>query len=118
MTCVHEHGFSFLFLSQPEQTYFFVFSKLPKQIVWPETRRWTEEDAGKVAAEVETHPISESLQFGTLWRTRIRGQLVSVEEGVFKHWFFGRMVLAGDAAHKVGSSLLSRLASRILGWSS
>ncbi|KAL8997508.1 MAG: hypothetical protein Q9188_006311 [Gyalolechia gomerana] len=101
MTCVHEHGYSFLFLSQPDQIYFFVFSKLPKPIRWPDNQRWTDEDAENVADGVKDHPVSDSLLFGELWRTRIRGQLVSVEEGIFEHWHFGRMVLAGDAAHKV-----------------
>ncbi|KAL9625673.1 MAG: hypothetical protein Q9204_007775 [Flavoplaca sp. TL-2023a] len=101
MTCVHDHGFSFLFLSQPNQTYFFVFFKLPKQAKRSVNCRWTSEDADKAADSVASHPISDSLEFGELWRTRIRGQLVSVEEGIFKHWHFGRLVLAGDAAHKV-----------------
>lgn len=26
---------------------------------------------------------------------------MSLEEGIFKHWYFGRTVLAGDSAHKV-----------------
>lgn len=58
-------------------------------------------DAEEVADKVKNHPVSDSLLFGELWRTRIRGQLVSTEEGVFKHWYSGRMVLAGDAVHKV-----------------
>ncbi|KAL9595420.1 MAG: hypothetical protein Q9219_006463, partial [cf. Caloplaca sp. 3 TL-2023] len=96
-----KHGFSFLFLSQPQQIYFFVFSKLPDQIIWPDTRRWTDEDAEAVAAKVQDHPVSEDLSFGTIWRTRIRGQLVPIEEGIFKHWYSRRIVLAGDAVHKV-----------------
>jgi hypothetical protein len=101
MTCVNEHGFSFLFLSQPKQIYFFVFSKMPKQTRGPYQQRWTKRDAEEVADKVKDHPVSDSLLFGELWRTRIRGQLVSIEEGVFKHWYSGRMVLAGDAVHKV-----------------
>ncbi|KAL8878770.1 MAG: hypothetical protein Q9192_008371, partial [Flavoplaca navasiana] len=85
----------------PNQTYFFVFFKLPKQAKRSFKCRWTSEDADKAADSVASHPISDSLEFGELWRTRIRGQLVSVEEGIFKHWHFGRLVLAGDAAHKV-----------------
>ncbi|KAM5442430.1 FAD-dependent monooxygenase dep2 [Microsporum ferrugineum] len=27
--------------------------------------------------------------------------MISLEEGVLNHWFFGRTVLAGDAIHKV-----------------
>ncbi|KAI4115029.1 MAG: hypothetical protein LQ345_004294 [Seirophora villosa] len=101
MTCVHEHGFSFLFLTQPNHVYFFVFSKLAKQLQWPENRRWTDKDAEGVAEKVRHHPISDGLLFGELWRTRIRSQLVSVEEGIFDHWHFGRSVLVGDAAHKM-----------------
>ena len=107
MTCVHDHGFSFLFLSQPEQINFFVFSKLAEPFRWPNQRRWTDEDAEEVAAKVADHPVSESLLFGQLWRKRIRGQLVSLEEGTFEHWYFGRMALAGDSAHKVGRIAIS-----------
>ena len=101
MTCVHEQGFSFLFLSQPKQVYFFVFSKLPRQTRWPDQQKWTERDAEELADKIKDHPVSDSLLFGTIWRSRIRGQLVSVEEGIFKQWHFGRMVLVGDSAHKV-----------------
>ncbi|KAL9037252.1 MAG: hypothetical protein Q9180_003827 [Flavoplaca navasiana] len=99
--CRYDIGFSFLFLSKPDQTYFFVFFKLPKQVKRSVNCRWMSEDTDKAADSVASHPISDSLEFGELWRTRIRGQLVSVEEGVFKHWHLGRLVLAGDAAHKV-----------------
>ena len=102
MTCVHEHKYSFLFLTQPHQTYFFVFSKLLHPITQPEQAHWTPQDAEKIAEEVKIHPIGdESLLFGELWKTRVRGQLVSIEEGILPHWHFGRIILAGDAAHKV-----------------
>lgn len=101
MTCVHGHAYSFLFLSQPDQVFFFVFSKLSRPTSWPNNQRWTDEDAEKVADGVKDHLVSDSLLFGEIWRTRIQGQLVSMEEGIFEQWHFGRMVLAGDAVHKV-----------------
>ena len=45
--------------------------------------------------------------FGELWKQRIRGQLVSLEEGIFDYWHFGRIALAGDSAHKVIESSIS-----------
>ncbi|KAI4174384.1 MAG: hypothetical protein LQ343_002319 [Gyalolechia ehrenbergii] len=78
MTCVHEHGYSFLFLSQPDQIYFFVFSKLPKPIRWPDNQRWTDEDAENVADGVKDHPVSDSLFFGELWRTPVLVSNLSV----------------------------------------
>lgn len=112
MTCVHGHGYSFLFLSQPDQIYFFVFSKLPQPISSPNNQRWTDEDAEKIADGVKDHPVSDSLLFGEIWRTRTQGQLVSMEEGIFEHWHFGRMVLAGDAVHKVSLTTKSSLLAR------
>ena len=61
-------------------------------------------DAERLAEKVKDHPVSDSLLFGEVWDSRTRAQLVSIEEGVFKHWYSGRMVLAGDSAHKVDSA--------------
>lgn len=43
----------------------------------------------------------EGVVFGDIWAKRERTYLCRVEEGVQRHWSFGRMVLVGDAAHKV-----------------
>lgn len=61
-------------------------------------------DAERLATRVKDHPVSDSLLFGEVWNSRTRAQLVSLEEGVLKHWHSGRMVLAGDAVHKVDSA--------------
>jgi hypothetical protein len=42
-----------------------------------------------------------AIVFGEVWRNRIRGQLVSMEEGIYDHWYIGRTPLVGDSAHKV-----------------
>ena len=65
MTCVHEHGF-FLFLSRIHQIDFFAFSRLPKQIRWPDQRKWTDKDAEEFADKIEDHPVSDSLLFGRI----------------------------------------------------
>jgi hypothetical protein len=49
-------------------------------------------------------PIFENLVFGDIWRKRYRAQIVDIEEGVLSKWHFGRTVLVGDAAHKVGEA--------------
>jgi 2-polyprenyl-6-methoxyphenol hydroxylase-like FAD-dependent oxidoreductase len=103
MTCVSNDRFSFLFLTQPDAIYFIVHCKLPgDQVVkYPNRLRYTEADADAKAAELADYPISDTLVFGDVWKTRTRGQLVSLEEGILSHWSFGRTVLVGDAAHKV-----------------
>ncbi|KAK8053173.1 FAD-dependent monooxygenase [Apiospora saccharicola] len=87
-------GFSFLFLTQPDHVYFFVFirnlpggdggngSKCKGASKYPNRLRFTDADADAVAARVLDCPVSETL-------------------GVLSHWFLGRTALCGDSAHKV-----------------
>jgi hypothetical protein len=104
MTCIHDHRYSFLILTQPDKVFFFVFFRLKEAFTWPTRKRFTEEDAQKAATEVADHPISDTMVFGELWKKRSRGALISLEEGILKHWHFGRTVLAGDSVHKVRAS--------------
>lgn len=101
MTCVHNKGYSFLILTQPDKVFFFVFFRLSQAFTWPTRKRFTPADADSAAARVADHPVSESMVFGELWAQRTRGSLISLEEGILGHWHFGRIVLAGDAVHKV-----------------
>lgn len=101
MTVVHHPRNSFLALSQPDQVFFFWFFRLEKPFTWPKRASYTDLDAEELAATVSDHPISDSMVFGELWKRRSRGALISIEEGILDHWHYGRIVLAGDSAHKV-----------------
>ncbi|RKK16313.1 hypothetical protein BFJ65_g9882 [Fusarium oxysporum f. sp. cepae] len=68
--------YSFLLLCQPDWISIIVHSKLP------EDQQYT-------------------VVFGELWKRRLKAQMISLEEGVLEHWTSGRIVLAGDAVHKV-----------------
>ena len=101
MMVVHNDHYSFLFLTQPDKTFFFVFFRLQQPFTWPHRQRYTDEDAETLAASVASHPLCETLVFGELWKKRIRGSLISLEEGVLQHWSHERIVLVGDSVHKV-----------------
>ncbi|KAK8044296.1 FAD-dependent monooxygenase [Apiospora rasikravindrae] len=103
VSAVSHDGFSFLFLTQPDHIYFFLFIKMPHGQVskYPNRLRFTEADAEAEAARFLDCPVSETLVFGDVWKTRTRGVLVALDEGVLSHWFLGRTVLCGDSAHKV-----------------
>lgn len=103
LSAVHNDRYSFLIGKQEDRTFFFVFRRVKKPYSQYTRPRWTAEDADKAAAAVADHPITENLVFADLWRRRYRGQIVDMEEGILPHWFFGRTVLVGDAAHKVRS---------------
>lgn len=103
LTATHYDGKSFLTIGGKQHTFWFVFFKNDR-VYWPAFPRWTQADAEKRAAEVMDCPVSETQVFGELFKTAHRYELVNVEEGLFKHMFFGRTVLAGDAVHKVSIS--------------
>ncbi|KAF1978068.1 FAD binding domain-containing protein [Bimuria novae-zelandiae CBS 107.79] len=101
MHWVCERGLSFLILTQPDKIYFFVNWKLPRKMRWPSKAKWSNEEAEAAAQSVAEIPISDSAVFGELWKNKIRGHLIGLEEGMFEHWYNGRIALVGDSVHKV-----------------
>jgi hypothetical protein len=61
MTSVHNNKMSFQFSTQPDLTYFCVYSKLPKQAAWPNKLKYSQVDTDKAAAALAKHPVSDSL---------------------------------------------------------
>jgi hypothetical protein len=61
MTSVHNDKMSFQFSTQPDLTYFCVYSKLPKQTAWPNKLKYSQVDTDKAAAALAEHPVSDSL---------------------------------------------------------
>ncbi|KAI0456729.1 FAD binding domain-containing protein [Xylaria acuta] len=101
MHWVCERGLSFLILTQPDKIYFFVNWKMPRKMRWPTKAKWSEAEAEAAAASIAEVPISDSAVFGELWKNKIRGHLIGLEEGIFDHWYNGRIALVGDSVHKV-----------------
>lgn len=108
MEIVSNDKFSFLLLCQPEYISYIVHCKLPddKQCRWPNRLKYTQEDLEALGDSLANYPVTESVMFGELWKSRTKAQLICLEEGVYDHWFFGRQVLAGDSIHKVDFTLL------------
>ncbi|RYP90066.1 hypothetical protein DL770_003805 [Monosporascus sp. CRB-9-2] len=101
MTAVFDKGVSFFCITQPMEPSWFVFFRLDKEFSWPKRNWCTAHDAEAAAASVADHAVSESLAFGELWKRRDRTSMLDPEEGVLDHWFYDRIVLAGDCVHKV-----------------
>jgi hypothetical protein len=98
---------SFLIICQPKWVSWQVFVRLPKheECCWPDRKKFTEEDIQVLVDKIASYPITEKMNFGELWKRRTRAQMISLEEGVLEKWFFGRIVMAGDALHKVSLTL-------------
>ncbi|KAI6086548.1 FAD binding domain protein [Hypoxylon rubiginosum] len=101
LTVTHDTRYSFEIVAQPHCTFFFVYFYLDKPFQSPNRVHYSDQDAEALAASVADHPLTETCTFGHLWNNRVRSTLVSSEEGVLDHWYHGRIVLAGDAIHKM-----------------
>jgi hypothetical protein len=104
MTSVSDKGNTFISFSQPDRIYFFFILRVDKPFTFPKRASPTDPNAEALAQSVADHPVSESMVFGELWQRRLRGDLIYLEDGVMEHWHAGRIVLAGDAVHKVFST--------------
>lgn len=100
---IQNQGTYIFIVTQPQQTLFFVCIKEQTISHWPCRSHFSEKDAEDEAAKIADKPVTEYLLFGEIWMNRTRGYLCSLEEGVFKHWFFDRIALLGDSVHKVCS---------------
>ena len=101
MTVTYNDGFTFVVTSQPNIVAVNVVFRLDIPFTWPKRERFTEKDIEALAELVADKPVSNGLLFSDIWKRRQRAAIVSLEEGVLKHFHHGRICLIGDAAHKV-----------------
>lgn len=59
------------------------------------------EDVAAFAERFAEFPVSENLQVKHVFATHQAAGMCNIEEGIAKHWSWGRIVLVGDACHKM-----------------
>ena len=105
MTEVHDSGLTFQVLSSEERSYWLLFAAKDKDE--PKvSRRYSAEETEALAQRYVAHAVNEggTVTFGELWKTKSLGTLYDLEEFLAPTWYKGRVVLVGDAAHKVCTS--------------
>jgi len=110
MHVTYGQGRTFQIVTQPDCTCFLVYQKLKIPLTGAAAlsgTKFTQQDADNEAAKLSSCALTEDVTFGELYKHRTRSQLVNLEEVVFDHWHYGRMVMLGDAAHKVITPLPS-----------
>ncbi|KAM0543616.1 hypothetical protein ACHAPJ_012203 [Fusarium lateritium] len=66
-----------------------------------ERTRFGQNDAEEVCQPWLDVPVGKGVKFGDLWKEKVAGGSANYDEGVLPWWHWGRMVLVGDAAHKM-----------------
>ncbi|VUC25875.1 unnamed protein product [Clonostachys rosea] len=89
---------SVMYITGRHRCWVFLYEKLPE----PSTERtsYTEEDMAKFAQRFSDFHITDQSRLGDIWGNRLHAGMANSEEGIAKHWSWGRIVLVGDACHK------------------
>ncbi|KAF2189347.1 FAD binding domain-containing protein [Zopfia rhizophila CBS 207.26] len=96
-------NYSYLLASGPNhRIYWFLFKKLSKRSrgLYEKIPRYTAADRDEMAEEHVDDPLTDTLRFGDLYKTRTTATLQALPEVVFSKWHYGRIITIGDAAHK------------------
>ncbi|KIW90475.1 uncharacterized protein Z519_09121 [Cladophialophora bantiana CBS 173.52] len=62
--------------------------------------KFTDEDAVALAQRSSSVLLSGKVKFADLRENRLPYKLVLLEEGMFRHWIWGRLICIGDSIHK------------------
>ncbi|ETS77258.1 hypothetical protein PFICI_11132 [Pestalotiopsis fici W106-1] len=94
----HNTDKSTMYISGHDRSWIFLYEKLPEPT--RERRSYSEKEAEDFAATFADYPITDTLKVKDALPNRMTAGMANLEEGVLKHWSWGRIVLAGDACHK------------------
>lgn len=104
---VYREEASVLFLTGKDGIIFwFVFEDLGRTIPLSKTPRYTAADMDATCRAVAHLRVSPTLLFGDIYANRTACVKTALEEGIAKTWHTDRVVILGDAAHKVVYSLI------------
>ena len=102
-SCYRKGASCLVFTGKGGVTYWFVFTTLDHTVPYNRQShtRFTAADQEALVAKVGTCKVTEGVTFDDIYAHRRTAVMTPLEEGVVKQWYSQRMVLVGDAAHKV-----------------
>jgi FAD dependent monooxygenase len=78
-----------------------LITKYDKKYYTPNIPRFSQADLEKSVLKNSDIKITEHTTLGDMWKHRSKTTMVSLEEVCFNRWYNDRLVLLGDAVHKV-----------------
>jgi FAD dependent monooxygenase len=87
--------------SSRNKHFWFLIEKFNERKTYPDIPRFGETDMENMAAKNSDLMVTEHTSFSDIWRLRTKCSMVPLEEVVFDIWHSNRLVILGDAAHKV-----------------
>uniref|UniRef100_A0A0B7KST7 FAD-binding domain-containing protein n=1 Tax=Bionectria ochroleuca TaxID=29856 RepID=A0A0B7KST7_BIOOC len=98
---VESHGkdASSQFMSSKDRSWLFVYERLPKAT--KSRASYSKADAEVFAQRLAELFIAPDTKLRDVFSSRYTAGMANVEEGMLKHWSWDRIVLVGDAVHKL-----------------
>lgn len=81
--------------------YWFFFSRLPETKYGKDAPRYNREMQTEFLKKYEHSPLTKTITFGQLNAKSLISTLTPLHEYVFEKWFFKKIIILGDSAHKV-----------------
>lgn len=98
----YAEGYSFLAVVGAEgRVWWFLFTKMNRKYNGSEIPRFDQNDMNKHVIPFLSMPVTRSVRFSEIYERAIFRNMLALEECLYKHWFYGRMVCVGDSVHKV-----------------
>ncbi|KAK2039900.1 FAD/NAD(P)-binding domain-containing protein [Colletotrichum somersetense] len=82
------------------RVYWFKFVCLPEEKRGGSIPKYTKEDKEAFAKEYVKMAVTETLKFNDIYKKKLSSTLTPLHELVYRTWFYRRVVLPGDSAHK------------------
>jgi 2-polyprenyl-6-methoxyphenol hydroxylase-like FAD-dependent oxidoreductase len=95
----HRFGTSTQVFTGEDKMWFFLYEQIDKPT--SEQRSYTQKDVDEFAARHADHRISKDIHLRDLYKERNSLGATDLEEGILEKWWWKRIVLVGDAAHKI-----------------
>jgi 2-polyprenyl-6-methoxyphenol hydroxylase-like FAD-dependent oxidoreductase len=100
---IQSKGKAIMYFSGPERGWFFLYKRLPRPT--SERTNYTTKDVDALAAEFTEFPLTRTVKVKDVWPGMLGAGLTNLDEGIVEHWSLGRIVLVGDACHKMTTHL-------------
>lgn len=81
--------------------YWFIFEDRKETVPFGEKKRYGHKDIDNVFTKVANANITAGVTFSDIFSNRRTAIMTAIEEGVAEKWTTGRLVIMGDAAHKM-----------------
>jgi len=99
---VHKHAITVAVMAGLHgKLFWFLFFKLQTPSKSPELAKFSQSEEADLVAASKDVRVTKTVTFGDIYQNRIKSTTTPLPHHVFKDWYYNRVLILGDSAHKV-----------------